>query len=91
MERAGFEPAKQIAKDLQSSSFGHLDTSNKFSFINNINCLHVGTRTLNLWFKRPLLYQLSYVIEFWLDATGLEPVSYTCKIYILPIKLRILK
>ena len=35
MERAGFEPAKQIAKDLQSSSFGHLDTSNKFSFINN--------------------------------------------------------
>ena len=65
MKRAGFEPAKQIAKDLQSSSFGRLDTSNKFNFANkNKSCLHVGTRTLNLWFKRPLLYQLSYVINF---------------------------
>lgn len=26
MEGAGFEPTKQIAKDLQSSPFGHLDT-----------------------------------------------------------------
>gem|GEM_PF-5599538 len=66
VEGGGFEPPKASPTDLQSVPFNHSGTPpifNKYILkqkLCNKNGAGDGTRTRNLRFTRPLLYQLSY-------------------------------
>ena len=55
--RGGFEPPKAEPADLQSAPFDHSGTD---PFYKETRA-NRGIRTHDLWFTKPLLYQLSYV------------------------------